>query len=50
MQVPMVSFKERAEDGKTLASRLRDEILESRLLFGSFQSRRNAERPIQGWP
>ena len=34
MQVPMVSFKERAEDGKTLASRLRDEILGSRLLPG----------------
>jgi hypothetical protein len=29
LEVPMVSFKERAEDGKLLASRLRNEILEN---------------------
>ena len=32
-EVPMVAFKDRVEDGKTLEKRLRDEIIEPRYLL-----------------
>ena len=35
VQVPMVAFKDRVEDGKHLQQRLREEIIEHRPLLGT---------------